>query len=186
MKILSQGHLSTCNHSKSKHAKVYLQGLTLIELLSTVSIISLVVAMGIPKMDQWIQQKTEESVLKSLFHLSVYARTEAIKATDYFTFCPTENRISCGGSWNKEIMIFKDSNKNETVDEDDVLFKLINLPESAPCIKWNLKKRQYVQFKPSGASNGTAGHFRYCEEGDSLIHKKVIISFNGRTSMRKL
>ncbi|MFT7128993.1 MAG: type IV fimbrial biogenesis protein FimT, partial [Gammaproteobacteria bacterium] len=143
-------------------------------------------AMGMPSMNQWIQRKTEETILKSLFHLSVYTRTKAIKASDYFTFCPTKDRISCGGNWNEEVMVFNDSNKNETIDEDDVLFKLISMPDAAPCIEWNLKKRQYVQFKPSGASNGTAGHFKFCDENNSLVDKKVIVSFMGRTSIRAL
>jgi type IV fimbrial biogenesis protein FimT len=186
MKITLARHFFTHSSSNPKAPATSVRGITLIELLSTLTIMSIVTAMGMPAMDQWIQRKTEDTVLKSLFHLSVYTRTEAIKASDYFTFCPTEDKISCGGNWNKEIMVFKDSNKNEAIDEDDVLFKLIRLPATSPCIEWILKKRQYVQFKPSGASNGTAGHFKFCNQDKSLIDKKVIISFNGRTSMRAL
>ena len=162
------------------------RGITIIELLSILTIISIVTAMGIPSMDHWIQRKTEDTILKSLFHLSVYTRTKAIKANDYFTFCPTKDQISCGGNWNQQVMVFKDSNKNETIDDDDILFKLIRMPATSPCLEWNLKKRQYVQFKPSGASNGTAGHFKFCDRNNSLTDKKVIVSFNGRTSVRAL
>lgn len=186
MKMFLARQFFANTYSERQSPKQDIRGTTIIELLSILTIISIVTAMGMPSMNQWIQRKTEDTILKSLFHLSVYARTKAIKASDYFTFCPTKNRISCGGNWNKEVMVFKDSNKNEAIDEDDILLKLITMPTTSPCIEWNLEKRQYVQFKPSGASNGTAGHFKFCDRNHSLDNKKVIVSFNGRTSIRAI
>jgi Tfp pilus assembly protein FimT len=84
-------------------------------------------------------------------------------------------------------MVFSDNNKSESIDDDDdTLFKLIQLPKSTPCLYWNLDKRQYIQFKPSGAINGTAGHLKFCDDVSSSYNKKLVISFNGRTSLKNL
>jgi type IV fimbrial biogenesis protein FimT len=161
-------------------------GLTLIEILTTLSIIILTTAVGIPSFNGWLQQKAEVAVFRHLFHLVAYTRTEAIKANTYYTLCPTTNQINCSGDWNDTVMIFSDHNKNETVDDSDALFKLIQFPNTTPCIYWNLEKRQYVQFKPTGFINGTAGHFRFCDNVDSSYDKKLVVSFNGRTSIKSL
>lgn len=162
------------------------KGLTLVDILVTLAIVSITLGQGIPALQKWLQRSTEDSAFKLLFHLSAYTRTEAIKANDYFTLCPSENHSSCGGDWNGDIIIFNDSNKNEAIDKDETLHKLISLPANTPCIRWNLPKRQYVQFKPTGMINGTAGHFRFCDDSNTLTHKRLVISFNGRTSLRAL
>ena len=160
------------------------RGLSLIELLLTLTLTLILFGTGIPAFHQWLQKTSEEATFKYLFHLMVYTRTEAIKANDYFTLCPTLNERSCGGPWNGKIMVFRDMNKNEKLDTGEWLAKLFSLPDSTPCIHWNRPKRQYVQFKPTGMINGTAGRFRFCENHESAIKKELIVSFNGRTALK--
>lgn len=159
-------------------------GLTLVDILVALSLISITLSAGVPVLQRWLQTHTEDTAFQLLFHLSTYARTEAIKANDYFTLCPSLNHTSCGGDWNREIMIFNDSNKNEHLDKGETLHKLVSLPANTPCISWNLPKRQYLQFKPTGIINGTAGHFRFCDSSNTLSQKRLVISFNGRTALR--
>ncbi|WP_101759668.1 GspH/FimT family pseudopilin [Oceanicoccus sp. KOV_DT_Chl] len=162
-------------------------GLTLIELISTLSISIILVTVGTGPMSKWLQYQTESTVFNTLFHLTTYARTLAVKENRYLTVCPSLDQRQCGGNWNKTIIVFTDHNKSETVDKNEDLHMVLEMPESTPCLTWNASaKRQYLQFKPSGAANGTAGHFRFCEEAHSALNKKVVISLNGRTSLRSL
>lgn len=161
-------------------------GITLIDILISLVLIVITLGAGVPSLQKWLQKSSEDNAFKMLFHLSVYTRTEAIKANDFFTLCPSQDQKSCGGSWNDELIIFNDGNKNEYVDNNETLYKNIRLPESTPCILWNRPKRQYVQFKPTGMINGTAGHFRFCDDQETLTNKKLVISFNGRTALRTL
>lgn len=176
------------NRDDSTFLKTNSSGLSLVELLSVTAILSIILSTGIPSMNRWIQNATNESTLKLLFHLAIYTRTEAIKANDYFTMCPSTTLTSCGGSWSDGVIVFKDSNKNEAVDPDqgEVLDKSFKFSTNAPCIQWNRKDRQYLQFKPSGASNGTAGTFSFCQIEQTSAKKSIVISFNGRTSLRSL
>ena len=160
------------------------QGRTLIELLITLTIIGIIVGVGLPSFNQSLQQRQEQTVLKSLLHLSVYARTEAIRRNNYYTVCPSDNGLHCGGQWHRQIIVFSDYNKNKIIDGPDIMYRTLTFSASTPCIQWNLIQRQYLQFKPNGAANGTAGHFRFCDKVNSSIDKKMVISFNGRASIK--
>jgi len=161
-------------------------GLSLIELLTCLSIIALLSSLTAPGIGQLLQRRSQQLALETLFHLSVYSRNEAIKFNDYFTLCPTLDSRYCNGQWNNTLMVFKDSNKNESIDSGESLSKLLSLPASTPCIDWRSGAENYLQFKPSGASNGSAGHFRFCDQLAQRLDKKVVISLNGRTSIKNL
>ncbi|MBL4826886.1 MAG: GspH/FimT family pseudopilin [Spongiibacteraceae bacterium] len=164
----------------------YHHGWTLIELLVTLSIISLLIGFGIPTLNQSLQRSTEKIAFTMLQRLSYYARTKAIRHNNYFTLCPSNDQVHCGGTWNQALIIFSDQNKNEIVDGSDELFRTFTFGPNTPCIRWNRKRRQYLQFKPSGASNGTAGHFAFCDPVNTTVENKVVVSFNGRTSLKSL
>lgn len=162
-------------------------GWTLIELMIVLTIAGLLLGLGTPGMNQWLQQRTETLALRALYHLSVYARTSAIKAGNTVTLCPSDDHQHCGGSWNKTVIIFTDRNKNETVDNQDQLLRVANLPRNTPCLEWHASaKKTYMQFKSSGASNGTAGHLRFCEPGIDPNQSKLVIAFTGRSSLKPL
>jgi len=161
-------------------------GFNLIELLICLAIIALLSSFAGPGIGQLLQRHSQQRALETLFHLSVYGRNEAIRSNDYFTVCPTLDSQNCNGQWNNTVMAFKDSNKNESIDSDETLAKLLSLPAATPCIDWRSAAKNYLQFKPSGASNGSAGHFRFCDEVAQRLDKKVVISLNGRTSIKTL
>jgi type IV fimbrial biogenesis protein FimT len=160
-------------------------GWTLLELLITLAIFSLLVSIGLPSFTESIARNTEKVALKSLQHLNYYARTEAIRRNNYYTLCPSDDLVHCHGTWNKQLIVFSDENKNEQVDGTDVLYRVFQFNDQTPCIEWNRPSRQYVQFKSSGASNGTAGHFKFCDPVNSSNEYRIVVSLNGRISLRK-
>ena len=164
-----------------------LRGFTLVDLLTTMSVLMIIACIGIPNMTGWLHSQAQSTVFNTLHHLCALARTRAIKDNNYMTVCASDDLTKCGGLWNKTVIVFSDSNKNEQVDNNDVLYKAITLPGTTPCIEWNSgARRQHLQFKPSGATNGTAGHFKFCNPTNLAIQKKLVVSFNGRTSIKKL
>lgn len=163
-----------------------IHGWTLVELITILSLICLVTTLGIAPLTQSLQQHNQSIALKTLLHLAYYARTQAIKHNSYVTLCPSDNLRRCSGAWNKTVMVFSDYNKNETIDQTDKLFRTYTFNKNTPCISWNLRKRQYLQFKPNGASNGTAGHFKFCENVFTTVKRKIVVSFNGRSSLKTL
>lgn len=162
-------------------------GWTLIELLTVLAVVSILAGVGVPSLSKWFQRQSEASLFKTLYHLSSYARTKAIRERQFLTLCPSEDHRQCNGEWQDTIIIFSDGNRNETLDSDEQLYKAITLPDNTPCLQWRASAgRNYLQFKPSGVTNGTAGHFRFCDQVISNYNKQLVVSFSGRSSLRDL
>lgn len=172
--------------SSPKNATATL-GFSLIELMTVLSVFIIASGIGTPALSKWLQRSAESTAFTSLHHLITFTRTQAIKENTYFTLCPSSDNQKCTGEWNKTLIIFSDANKNEQLDGGERLFKSIALPAVTPCLEWRSgASRQYVQFKPSGATNGTAGHFLFCDGAHSATKKKLVLSFGGRTSLKTL
>lgn len=164
-----------------------IKGLTLVELLLVLAIVTTLTTLGIPSLRSGLQRSSEAATFNTLHHLATFARTRAIKEQTYFTLCPSNDDQHCNGSWNQALIVFEDGNRNEQLDEGERLYQTITFAKGTPCLIWNASAgRQYIQFKPSGATNGTAGHFRFCENSRSLLNKRLVLSFSGRTSLKNL
>lgn len=161
-------------------------GFSLIELLTTLTVIMITMGAGLSGLSQWLHYQTETTLFNSLSHLTKFARTRAIKDGQYLTVCASTDKITCNGQWNNTIIVFNDNNTNESVDDQDVIYRVLSLPKTTPCIQWQASLgRQYLQFKPSGASNGTAGHFRLCDAIGNTGNKRLVVGLSGRTSLRR-
>ncbi len=156
-------------------------GLTLVELIAVLAIIAITLGLGIPSLQKWQANSTQSLAFKNLYHLTFYARALAIKENSFVTLCASDDNLHCTGEWNRRLIVFRDDNKNERVDDGEHLLKVHEFPDSTPCLELKVSLgRQYLQFKPTGQVNGTAGHFRTCDDNT----KKMVISFTGRTAYK--
>ena len=89
-------------------------GFTLYELLITVLIVGVILAVGVPNLRQFTQNSRMTATandLLSAFHL---ARTEASRAKSNITICASANSMEpaadCGGTWDQGYIVFIDTN----------------------------------------------------------------------------
>lgn len=89
-------------------------GFTLYELLITVLIVGVILAVGVPNLRQFTQNNRMTATandLLSAFHL---ARTEASRAKSNITICASANSMEpaadCGGTWDQGFIVFIDTN----------------------------------------------------------------------------
>ena len=56
------------------------------------------------------------------------------------------DKITCSGEWNNTIIVFSDTNTNES-DDQDLIYRVLSLPKTTPCIQWKASLgRQWSQF----------------------------------------
>ena len=88
-------------------------GFTLYELLITVLIVGVVLALGVPNLRQFTQNSRMTGAandLLSTFHL---ARSEASRAKSNITICASEKPMTeakCNGTWDQGYIVFVDTN----------------------------------------------------------------------------
>ena len=108
-------------------------GFTLYELLITILIVGVVLAMGIPNLRQFTQNSRMTSAandLSSAFHL---ARSEASRAKSIITICASKKPMTqakCDGTWDQGYVVFVDTNGDiSREDTENVLRAYPSSPE---------------------------------------------------------
>jgi type IV fimbrial biogenesis protein FimT len=92
-------------------------GITLLELMMALMIVSIVAAIGVPSYKYVITNNRMSSEVNGLLGDLQFARAEAIKEGQTVTVCSSSNGTACSGSaiWNSGWIVFSDSNNNQTV-----------------------------------------------------------------------
>lgn len=84
-------------------------GFTLIELMLTLLILGVLVALAAPMMDSTLKTQSVRGLQKDLHNALVYARSEAVTRNRVISVCASSNGTSCAGSWSDGWLIFVDS-----------------------------------------------------------------------------
>ena len=90
-------------------------GFTLTELLTTLTVMTAVLATGVPAMQNFLaNQEMIASVNRVASHLHL-ARSEAIKRGLHAVLCPSSNGVSCLKSvqWQQGFILFADENATQ-------------------------------------------------------------------------
>jgi type IV fimbrial biogenesis protein FimT len=84
------------------------RGFTLIELMITVAIAAIVIAIGIPSFKEFIDNTRSNTLSEEFSTAMNYARTEAIKRARRVSICASTDSNSCGSDWTKGFIVFVD------------------------------------------------------------------------------
>ncbi|MEL7185700.1 MAG: GspH/FimT family pseudopilin [Pseudomonadota bacterium] len=102
-------------------------GFTLYELLTTVLVIGVILALGVPNMTAFRQNSTMTALandLHSSFHL---ARSEASRSRAIVTICSSTNSMtanpSCGGEFEDGWIVFADTDGDIAVDGGEAILR---------------------------------------------------------------
>lgn len=145
------------------------RGFTLMELLISLAILSILLALALPGLSRQVQQSRITAATEELASAILLARTTAISRNQRVT-------IRSLGSWEAGWAAFADSNNNGLRDAGESLIFSAPALESVT-IGWNDPAGDYVSFIGSGVSrraNGALqmGTFRICPaegaEGQAL------------------
>lgn len=102
-------------------------GFTLYELLTTLLIVGIVLAIGVPNMQSFRQNSRMSATandLHSSFHL---ARSEATRSKTNITICASADSMdanpTCGGEFEAGWVVFADPNFNITIDGGEAILR---------------------------------------------------------------
>lgn len=158
------------------------KGLTLVELLVTLSIGSVIVQTGVTSMSSLMTSNLLATQANSVMSKIFIARSEAVKRNERVTM----RRLN--DLWEDGWITFVDSNNNGLRDEaEPILAEQGKLPGKLT-LRGNRPLQQYVSYVGSGQSQKTtgamqAGRFMLCDQsGESQPQhaRAIVISTTGR------
>ena len=154
-------------------------GFTLIELMVSISILAILLAVAIPGFQGMIASARLTTASNDLLSTLAQARSNAIKTGSRVTVCMSENGTTCTstGGWEQGWISFVDKTRSGTsaaVDTGEVVATAFAALPSGVVINGNLP---YISFSADGQPKTMAGGFlsgtlRICSTSAALTNDK--------------
>ncbi|MCF6767746.1 GspH/FimT family protein [Thiotrichales bacterium 19S11-10] len=157
-------------------------GLTLIELLIILTILSLLILGGTINWGYYYAQHQNGVFSDQINVLLKMARAKSYQEHLPVVVCSSNDHENCNqGQWHGELLIFVDHNRNKIYDGDDEIIKHeVTIPTSFYLTWSGFPKGDYIQFKTDkllSNSNGTLGV--YHEKYKNLVKRAFVLSQGG-------
>lgn len=133
------------------------RGFSLIELMVTVAVLAILVAIGLPSFQGSMRSNQVATGTNELLASMSLARSEAIRNPGGAGICATEEGEECGGNWNDGWMVWIDSNANGEPDEDERVVRYIEGSPRLNISEQNLGEHAEsyrILFDTRGLANG--------------------------------
>lgn len=160
-------------------------GLTFIELLISTAIVSIVTAIALPNIAQWVRQQDMQTSSHLLTHSLALARQEAVIRHSTVSMIRNE-------TWQQGWRVFVDTNSNAVMDGDDTLLHT-QMPLHNVIIRGNSYAANYVMYNDDGRSvpAGFAGNawasstMTVCPTTADQASYQIIIAKGGRVRIER-
>lgn len=159
------------------------QGLTLLELLIGLILISLLISTGVPGLSRLIHSHRAESAYQELFSLVQFARIHSVTYHTQVILCPSSNQNHCDGNWNNDLMIFVDLNHDEQRNDDEVILRVLeNDDDEHSHLSWQASgSTRYLRYKEDGTTANQNGRLTFClTQGEQVYARQIIMYRTGR------
>ena len=160
-------------------------GFTIIEMIITVALLAVMLAVGVPSFGTMFQNNKLTEASNRFLSSITYARSEAINRNDSVNMCvlnDTGNDCDTDGRWEDGWMIWVDANSDGGFDVGEEILVEGSLPDSYTLRADNNQFTDSITFSPAGDATGSVANgaelFRLCDpdKDDSTAR---VIHFNG-------
>ena len=163
------------------------RGFTLVELLVTLAIGMILLAIAVPGYAFLINASRLTAVTNDLVSALHLARSEAIKRGMRVTICKTSNATAAtpacdtAASWQQGWLVFADGGTRGMIDSDDTLLRVQGHAAPVVTITAGINYGSYISYLSSGGSRGSGGlangTIRICVAGS---RRDIVINSTGR------
>lgn len=156
-------------------------GFSLVELLSTLTIGTLLISTALPAYNGLVARSRISAEVNALVGHLHLARSEALKRVAPAVLCPSANGSSCidQPEWHRGYILFADSNNNGQRDAGEALLR-VHEGQSTRLTALSSLYRKRVTYHPNGLSGGANLTVTFCDMSQSTPPKAVVVSNTGR------
>lgn len=162
-------------------------GFTLVELLSTIAIVSVVLGLGAPLFKATLTTSRLTTSINAMAGTLAYTRSEAVKRNQHVVLCKSLEGTQCTreGDWRHGWLVYVDINRNRSLDDNEPILGTHSLAQSIEVDYRAFGSRHYLVYRPSGMTR-TNGTFTFCDPNYPETAKALIITKTGRPRLSKV
>jgi len=162
-----------------------IQGITLLEVITTLAISSILFGLAIPYTGNVIAANRVTGQINMLSGALQLTRSEAVTRQQDIVICKSADQESCTvqGEWDQGYIIFVDANQDRKRSANETL---LHVQSSFPAnITLNYRafgSRHYLAYQPTGLTM-TNGTFTFCNRNLPQTAKALIVTKTGRVRL---
>lgn len=162
------------------------RGFTLVELLASLAIVSIILAIGLPAFSSVIENTKRKDAVYEILGMLNFARDMAVSNSRNVIICPSENKLDCSSTqnWSTNLLVYIDQNKNDKKDEDELLLRTFDMTANEQSLNWkSFGNKSFLSFYADGTTGFQSGRIYYCYKGGQEIQNKaqIIVYRTGRS-----
>ncbi len=165
---------------KAKHAN----GMTLVEVITTISISAILTAFAAPDMTKMIRDNRGVRQINDLQASLYYARSEAIMRNTSVVLCQSSNGTDCGNGqqgWQDGWIVFVDQDLDGKVGEDIDILRVNDGANGENNIEFTSTE---IVYSSSGlATSGMNGTFTLCDDRGASHSRGLVVGTGGRVRL---
>jgi len=154
-------------------------GLTLAELIVTLSVMSLLTVCANGPLQHFIQENRMAAEVNQFVTALHLARSEAVKHGSRAVLCPSSDGQNCGNSqeWVNGWILFESDDREHDADEQ---LLQTGTPFSSGIHMSSGNHRKRIVYQPDGTSPGTNSSFTFCDNRKRAKPRIICLSNTGR------
>ena len=154
-------------------------GYSLYELVITVAVVALVMALGVPSFGKMLADHRLKVEVDALFHAIHLARKESIVRRRAVTLCPSADGWNClqGFDWSSGWIMFVNLDRDAPARRD--LGESVLQQFSVSLHNEVVANRRSFSFRTT-ALRATNGTFIFCDKARRAAPRALIVSYTGR------
>lgn len=156
------------------------QGLTLVELLVTLTVLSILLLVAVPSFAELVANNRLVSTLNEFTGVMNYARSEAIKRGMRVVICPTGGGSDCVSTseWQGGVLLFADEDADGNHDETETVIHRYR-PQMDEIAIYSGQRRK-ITYQAVGTSPGSNLTLTFCDPSRRADPRALILSNAGR------
>ncbi len=163
-------------------------GYTLVELITTLAIVSILLAIAIPSF-QWLSARARVSTSVNLFLSHLYqARSEAVKREQVIVLCPSIDGLRCVADykqWASGYIVFVDNDRNRLRNAGEQVLRYFQGENNELKIHSSSSSRRILAYLPTGRAWNSNTTLRFCTQNHGNSNRAVIIASTGRPRLSR-
>lgn len=169
------------NYKMTSTLRQKIAGFTIIEMIITVALLAVMVAVGVPGFGSLFQNNKLTEASNRFLSSITFARSEAINRNDSVTMCLLNDdgdNCDSDGRWEDGWMIWVDTNSSNTFNVGEEIAVEAPLPDNYTLRADNNNFTNSITFSPAGDATGDVANgtelFRLCNPDADDTNARVI------------